>query len=52
MKTPALSDESRVLVGVALRMVAESDKRMNRYSPAERRALEQRARTTIKSGRS
>lgn len=51
MKPSPLSEKSKILVGVSLCMVAESDARMNRYTPAERRDLEQRARATVKDGR-
>ncbi|HVU23631.1 MAG TPA: hypothetical protein VHE13_05855 [Opitutus sp.] len=50
MKQLKLSPESLAVVGVALRMVAESDERMNTYSDETRESLEQEARLIVAGG--
>jgi hypothetical protein len=50
MKKLELSQDSQRLVGVALRMVAESDERMNTYSDDTRESLENAARSLIGDG--
>ncbi len=50
MEQLKLSPDSQNLVGVALRMVAESDERMNTYSDDTRESLENEARSMIDGG--
>ncbi len=50
MEQLKLSQESLEVVGVALRMVAESDERMNTYSDETRESLESEARDIVGGG--
>lgn len=45
-----LSQESLEVVGVTLRMVAESDERMNTYSDETRESLESEAQLIVSGG--